>query len=457
MSEANPTLQRRLIWLKRWIWIYFWLLIFEGALRKWVFPSYSGELLVIRDPVVLLIYAQAYRCQKFSMKTMWPFGILAAGISLLAGAQIVEGINTLPIALYGMRSYVLHLPLIFVIAETLTGEDLRRFGRWLLALSIPMMVLVLAQFRAPGSAWLNAGAGAGASQIMTVGNHVRPAGTFSYGVGMTGLVVLTAGFIFDALMRKGTYPRWLLYPALFATVASIPLLGSRAVLFTMAALGVFTAYSGLSNVARLAGLGKICAVLLLACFVAIQFPFFNDAVTTMSERWQAASKSEGGVQEVLNSRVLGTFESGIAAAGRTPWLGSGIGMGSSFAAFLTNGEASFMLGESEWERVVLEMGPIGGLLFMGARLCFAGYMLIQALTALRRNSPLAWLLVPGAVPLLVLSIMEQPTYLGFMVFGAGLCLAAAQMEQPAEIYAEPAAAQSVHPLGGGYRRTRASE
>lgn len=457
MHETNYGEQKRLIWLKRWIWIYFWLLIFEGALRKWILPSFSGELLLIRDPVALIIYVQAYRCQKFSMKTMWPFGLLTAGMFLLAGAQIVEGLNILPIAVYGLRSYVLHLPLIFVIAETLTGEDLRRLGRWLLVLSIPMLALVLAQYRASGASWLNAGAGAGASQIMTAGNHVRPAGTFSYGVGMQALLLLTTAFIFEALMRKDSYPRWLLYSALFATVASVPILGSRTVLFTMAALGAFTAYSGLSNAARLAGLAKVCAVLLLAGLVAIQLPFFNDAVATMSERWQAASKSEGDAGEILNSRIFGGFEIGIEAAGTTPWLGAGIGRGSNFASVLTTGDTSFMLGEGEWERVVLEFGPICGLLFMGARVCLAGYLLIQALAALRRNSPLAWLLVPATIPILVLSIMEQPTYLGFMVFGAGICLAAARMAQPAEMYPEPVAAHGVNPLGGGYRRTRPSE
>jgi hypothetical protein len=45
---------------------------------------------------------------------------------------------------------------------------------------------------------------------------------------------------------------------------------------------------------------------------------------------------------------------------------------------------------------------------------------------LKLDSPLAWLLVPAVVPLLFLSIMEQPTLLGFMVFGAGICLAAAR-------------------------------
>ena len=39
--------------LKKLFWAYFLLLIFEGALRKWVFPPLSGPLLLIRDPIGL--------------------------------------------------------------------------------------------------------------------------------------------------------------------------------------------------------------------------------------------------------------------------------------------------------------------------------------------------------------------------------------------------------------------
>src|SRR5258708_39486843 len=38
------------LWLTRFIFLYFWLLIFEGSLRKWVLPGLAAPLLVIRDP-----------------------------------------------------------------------------------------------------------------------------------------------------------------------------------------------------------------------------------------------------------------------------------------------------------------------------------------------------------------------------------------------------------------------
>lgn len=455
MFDVSSKQEQQFKWLKRWIWVYFWLLMFEGALRKWVFPSLSGPLLLIRDPVAVLVYIQAYRCGRISMRTMWPFAVVAAGVILLASAQIVTGINTIPIALFGLRTYVLHLPLIFIIAETLNEEDLYKLGRWLLMLSIPMSALVIAQFRSSGSSWLNAGAGEDASQILSAGGHIRPAGTFSYGAGMGCMEILVGAIIFDALLRKERYPRWLLWPALVLMIVVLPALGSRTVLFSMVGVVAVTLFAGMSHAGRIVGLIKVAAFVALAGVFVLQIPVFHEAVGVMTERWQTASHTEGDVGQVLDKRVFDTMEEGLESAETAPLLGMGIGMGSNFASVSTTGSAAFMLGESEWERVIPEFGPIAGLLFMGARVTLAAYIAMQAFLALKRNEPLAWLLLPAVLPVLVLDIMEQTTFLGFMIFGAGICLAAARIGAPdrnaaAEMYGNSGMYRAPGMYGGRY-------
>ncbi|MBC7881424.1 MAG: hypothetical protein H7Y37_08820, partial [Anaerolineae bacterium] len=54
-------MDKNILIIKRLIWISFWLLIFEGALRKWAIPQLSTPLLLVRDPFVLLAYFLAYR------------------------------------------------------------------------------------------------------------------------------------------------------------------------------------------------------------------------------------------------------------------------------------------------------------------------------------------------------------------------------------------------------------
>ena len=57
-GELNPV---GISLIKKLVWLYFFLLIFEGALRKWVLPGLATPLLIIRDPVALMGILTAYK------------------------------------------------------------------------------------------------------------------------------------------------------------------------------------------------------------------------------------------------------------------------------------------------------------------------------------------------------------------------------------------------------------
>ncbi len=77
--------RQRVTLLRRMIWLYFVLLIAEGALRKWTIPSLSAPLLIVRDPLVLLIYVQAVRCRRFPISgPMVAYFLLLSSFLLLA-------------------------------------------------------------------------------------------------------------------------------------------------------------------------------------------------------------------------------------------------------------------------------------------------------------------------------------------------------------------------------------
>jgi hypothetical protein len=374
---------------------------------------------------VLIIYFQAARCGKFTQKNMWPFAMLSLGLILLGIAQIVTGANTVLIAIYGLRSYALHLPLLVVMAETLTAEDLRKFGLWILILALPMTALMAAQFDAGPTAMINAGAGTNSAQIISTGGHIRPAGTFSYGNGFTIFVPLVAGIAFFALFRPGWVPPWLAWVAILSAIVEVPFSGSRTVLFTMLAFLAFTLLTGMARGSHLAGIAKLVVVMLLAVVVALQLPYVQDAMGAFAMRWQQASHSEGDTEAVLDKRVLGVFEGGLEASGQTAWLGNGIGMGSNVAAALKTGEVqTFLLSEMEWECVVLEFGPILGLAYLGLRVLFAVYLVWRSFQVLGRGNALPWLLLAAVLPGVILGRMENTTTLGLTVFSAGLCLSA---------------------------------
>src|SRR5256885_15144288 len=131
--------------VRQLIWLYFWLLLTEGVLRKWVLPRFSDPLLLIRDPVMLGIYYYAFRARVFPRNgwvvSLWVIALLSllAGI-LLARFSLVSGyvppIPILEVNLYGMRTNFLHLPIIFVMASVFDEEDVKKFGWWIIVLMV---------------------------------------------------------------------------------------------------------------------------------------------------------------------------------------------------------------------------------------------------------------------------------------------------------------------------------
>ena len=131
-SEVNTRTIKHIKWL---IWLYFWLLIFEGTFRKWILPQYSDVLLVVRDPVVLVIYLMAIKARVFPRNgyIIWLGGI--GFLSLLVSLVVLEPYLSLkPLILvtgFGFRCNFLHLPLIFIMGKVLDLEDIKKLGWWI--------------------------------------------------------------------------------------------------------------------------------------------------------------------------------------------------------------------------------------------------------------------------------------------------------------------------------------
>ena len=105
--------------IKKLIWAYFFLLLFEGALRKWFLPGLSQGLLIIRDPIAIWIYYLCYAKGIFPLNNKYlqkcfQWVMLAVVLSFL-----VNGTHPFTIA-YGARTNLLHFPLIFIMGRILT-------------------------------------------------------------------------------------------------------------------------------------------------------------------------------------------------------------------------------------------------------------------------------------------------------------------------------------------------
>jgi len=380
--------------IRNWIFVYFFLLIFEGAVRKWLFfsnPAMSSALMIVRDPVVLIIYFLAWRDSAFpaglSMK-IW--GVLLLMFSGLGVLQFVTN-SWLPlvVVVYGVRCYCLHIPLIFIMGEVLQGEDCRRICRWILLLAGPMAVLMVVQFGSGPDSFLNRSTqGEDVMQISSALGKIRPPGTFSFINGAWSFFLLVEACLLYSFVRRDWFPSWLRITALGALVCVLPISGSRGLVLGAALLMVFALLGGLID-GRLLGGGLVALALGFVGFgMLLSADFFKEGLLVFSTRWNDASTSGGS----LATRLLEDFLQAFEHMPDVPLLGYGIGIGSNVAAKFIAGGFGFLLAESEWDRTVLELGPIMAVVWLGARTVFGLSVLGKSWASLRSGRSLPWLL-----------------------------------------------------------------
>jgi len=410
--------------LKRLIWLYLFLLIVEGALRKWIVPSLSDPLLIVRDPVAIAIYALAFLTGRFPING---FIIVIAGLAVASvAASLIAGQTNVLVLAYGLRINYGHLPLIWIMAETLTRRDVERMGCFLLLVAVPMTLVMIQQFRSPVNAWINRGIGNDEmGQIYGALGRIRPPGLFSFITGPQAFYPLVAAFFFSQIsgVRRLWWP--ILLGCGLAVLVALPVSISRTAAIATAIVGFVFAVS-----LPIAGAGVFARfrtlIMLGIVAIAVSFlPIFHQGREAFMARWETASVStDGDAMRGIQSRVLGGFTQPFYFAAQAPLFGKGIGVGSNVGARLLAGRLGFLLAEDEWSKIFLELGPLLGGLFIGFRVFLTAYLGLRALGALftkRDNLPL--LIFSAASVPIALNQWAPPTLLGFAVVGAGLLLA----------------------------------
>jgi hypothetical protein len=448
-SATNP---RLIIHLKRAIWIYFWLLIFEGTFRKWILPQYSDVLLVIRDPVALAIYMLALRAKVFPRNgyilSLGVIGILSFIVSLIVLEPYLSLKPLILVTGFGFRSNFLHLPLIFVIGKAFDKDDVLKLGKWVLLGLIPMCALLAIQFSASPDAWINRTAGLGETQQITAGGgKIRPPGTFSFVSGVIFYAAMAASFLLYGSLVRGLYRNWLMYAAGLALVITIGVSGSRSVL-----LAVLVVISSLLAIiflrpSAINQFGRNLLIVVVVLVVAARLPVFREGVAILSDRFTlVAEAEEKTIAGGLMDRMLSGFTEGFLFLSRAPIGGYGLGIGTNGGAKFLTGRAMFLLTEGEWGRVILESGPILGVAYLLWRLWLTIKLGLLSLRRLKEGNTLPIMVYCAGFISLLNGQFGQPTNLGFAVFICGLCLAAMNSE------AAPPQSDPLMPAGPQRRR-----
>lgn len=414
---------------KKIIWLYIFLLVFEGALRKWVFPSLATPLLLVREPIVisLVIWGMHKKMLDFIyVKVM----LIVCTISFVF--TLLFGHHNLFVGLFGWRIYFFHFPMIFMIGQLLNRDDILKICRFLLYLSIPMTILVLIQFYSSPTAWVNIGVGGeGTAGFGGANGYMRPPGLFSFTAGyisyqgIVGCTLLYYLLMNKALKSEQKVPQFLLIIMLLCYLIAIPTSISRTNLFQSTLFLIFFLFIAVfrqdarKTIFMSVFVGGIILLLLYSSGL------FIENIDAFNVRFEGASKVEGGLEGTLGNRYFGGFMRAFLKMDVPLW-GYGIGIGTNVGSKYLGGNIySFGFdGEIEWERIIGECGYILGLIIIIIRFIFSFKMLVKSLQKLLYQADiLPWMLAANMIISLPQGQWMTPTNLGFSVLSAGLTLA----------------------------------
>jgi hypothetical protein len=421
------------------------LAIFEGSIRKYIAPQFGQYIFFVRDPFLLYVYAVATRY------ALWPrnqpflylsVAMCGFGVVLFGMQSAVAGIDSTRVLLgvYGWRSYFLYVPLAFLIGAQFDAADLRRFARVTLLLTVPIAVLVVAQFSSPPNAAVNVGVAAEEElQFKSVGlnmERIRTTGPFTSNAGQQQFVTTAFALLLAGLLRP-TAQRGigsvLLLAAAAATFTCVALSGSRG---TMLQCGLIAAVALL-----LGAIGRGAALkskALLVPFVvvgaaAVLYPIvFPIGFDTFVARWNSAALAESGFGGGVFGRAGYGFIDFIRLIALVPALGYGLGYGGNASITLratVDGMMPGLLSETDFSRHMVDLGATFGICYIGFRFAFVSWLFGRVWRATRSSAdPLPMMLFAYA-GYVVLSgqISGHGTINVYAWLFTGLCLAAVRV------------------------------
>ncbi len=356
-------------------------------------------------------------------------------VALMAGTSLAFSlVNAVPLTVmvFGLRTNYFHLPLIFVMARVMDRRDVIRVGRCVLITAVPITALMMVQFRAAPEDWINTAVGGEGLQLRGAMGKIRPAGPFSFVAGTVAYFSLVAAFVFSGWQQAGSYSRRLMLAASLALVVAIPISISRSLLLSV----LIIMLRDPRRIFRLIGPILVGAGIIVLASDTIY-------VGAFLTRWdESIEAGNGDFYGNVLERMADPFMEPFMVAGDVPLFGHGIGMGTVAGARLMTGEFSFLLGESELTRAIMELGPVLGFVFIGWRAWLTFQLLGRScMKLLAKWDVLPWLLAGSCFFNVLMGQWGPATTLGFAVFGAGLTLAA--LNEPEDDESEEMAFESI--------------
>jgi hypothetical protein len=413
------------------------LVVVEGAIRKWLLPGWQAQIYFVKDLVLIAAYVGFFASRLPSGAHLSSMRPLSALLVLSLAYFSIEVANTnspsLLVSIVGFRGYLLYIPLVFIVPYMFSSsEDLERKVITYGILMIPFIALGPIQFMFPTDHWINGYLNHEGEELLTPDGfggevmNVRTAGTFSYIGGFTAF--LTVMFYLAAGLAAKN--RW---RAFDSVVPLGILIVTLAAMFTAGSRGPIWGLVGASPlVLSIWASGRLLSVASLGKMIVAVGAVSIAALFLAADAFDAYAYRQEHGDDAL-TRVLAPFTEPYWAMQIMDPLGTGMGSTSSGALTLMGTRDFWWLNgnifEIETARVLQETGIIGFILVYAARL----WLLIKAITlGARFHTPL-YVALSGVIAGLFLQdlagfVINNATTGLYHWFAAGLLFAMYRLE-----------------------------
>jgi hypothetical protein len=367
----------------------FVLMVFEGAIRKWVFPSGQALVYLLKDGILLVAYIGFMLSVP---KTPGPKDATSVKVVLWLSFfyGCLEVFNpdspSILIGLLGLKNYFLYAPIAFIFPYIITSrEQFLELVRRYLILAIPVAILGFIQVAAgPGSS-LNTYVGNtddAPSVIVYFGGHydiVRTTGTFSYITGYTAFLTFIAFLGIGYNLSQG----WRVWNNIAPVLALTLVIG--AMFTTGSRAPVYTLIAAWPIILLFALLGQIVSPRIVLRLLIIVPCLAFAAMHISSRAFQAFTEraTELGIDDTSQHMVSNSSEV-IGAISGAPTFGLGIGTTHPAALMVMGTDQPWwlqdLLTEGELARITVETGIIGLTLTLFLRILITLIALRWAIT-----------------------------------------------------------------------------
>ena len=348
----------------------------EGAARKWVFPDQQQYVYFLKDALLFGAYVGYLGERLMRKRRLLPAHPANPALAFFAVLVALEAVNPeLPsplVGMFGIRAYLMYVPLMYMVPAVFPDTAaLRRFWRWYLLLALVPLAIGPLQYTSPLDSELNRYSWSDEpnARPATFGSYddpIRITGTFSFISGYTTylLVILVVG-ISLVLFGRRFRTRWALFGYLTLAAINLLMTGSRGPFLILAGalplLFLVAAQVRGLRAAR-AALAAIVLIPLLATFLPAMF---SESVGSV---FMARVRERDSVIE----RAVEPLRSFLDASDVAGAFGYGAGSTHQAAAFLVSDARRVTPpAEDEWQRIVLELGPLGLALTLVIRILVA--------------------------------------------------------------------------------------